>query len=184
MAIADGGSLIILAPGIKKFGEDPKIDTLIRKYGYVGTPGIMKEMDDNPELKHNLSAVAHLIHGSTEGRFTVTYCPGFLSKDEIEGVGFKYGDLKEMTARYRVEALEDGWNTTEEGETVFYVSNPALGLWAHESRFKDGDDEEEEDEKGGEKDEEEDSKKKEGITNFPKQEGVDGSGGVGGWKKS
>src|SRR5690606_23237960 len=33
MAIADGGELIILAPGVKQFGEDAAIDALIRKFG-------------------------------------------------------------------------------------------------------------------------------------------------------
>ena len=90
MAIADDGELIILAPGIQKFGEDDRIDELIRKYGYHSTPTIMKAMEENAELKDNLSAVAHLIHGSSEGRFYITYCPGHLTKEEVEGVGFRY----------------------------------------------------------------------------------------------
>lgn len=38
MAIADGGELIVLAPGVHRFGEDQRIDELIRKYGYRTTP--------------------------------------------------------------------------------------------------------------------------------------------------
>jgi hypothetical protein len=143
MAIADGGELIILAPGVKEFGEDRKIDSLIRKYGYFGTPAIMRAMEENEELKENLSAVAHLIHGSSEGRFAVTYCPGKLSAEEVQTVGFKYGNLKEMLKRYDVSKLRDGWNTDEtEGEgqqEFFFISNPALGLWAVESRFANDD---------------------------------------------
>jgi nickel-dependent lactate racemase len=138
MAMADEGDLVILAPGVRKFGEDNRIDELIRKYGYVGTPKIMKAMDDNTELKDNLSAVAHLIHGSSEGRFNITYCPGHLTKEEIEGVGFQYASLDDMTKQYDVTKLQDGWHIdTATGEEYFFVKNPALGLWAHKSRFVD-----------------------------------------------
>jgi nickel-dependent lactate racemase len=136
MAIADGGELIILAPGVKKFGEDEKIDELIRKYGYVGTDNVMKALKENPELKDNLGAVAHLIHGSSEGRFSVTYCPGGLTQEEVEGVGFQYADLEEMQKRFSVDKLKDGWNESEKEGKFFYISNPALGLWATKDRFE------------------------------------------------
>lgn len=138
MAIADGGELLVLAPGLKEFGEDKEIDRLIRKYGYVGTPRVMEAVESDPELRDNLSAAAHLIHGSSEGRFTITYCPGHLSREEIESVNFQYADLAEMTRHYDPEQLKDGYNTMEDGERVFFVSNPALGLWAHKDRFEQG----------------------------------------------
>lgn len=134
MAIADGGELIVLAPGVRGFGEDPGIDKLIRRYGYRTTPEIMAALHDRVDLRGSLSAAAHLIHGSSEGRFTITYCPGRLSRAEIEGVGYRWGDLAEMTRRYDPAKLVDGWNTVA-GERIFYVSNPALGLWAHRARF-------------------------------------------------
>ena len=137
MAMADAGELIILAPGLKEFGEDHEIDRLIRKYGYFGTPATLAAAKANPELQHNLSAAAHLIHGSSEGRFGITYCPGHLTQAEIEGVGFKYADLKTMTQRYDPAKLKDGWNTLADGEKIFYISNPALGLWAYRGRFVD-----------------------------------------------
>jgi nickel-dependent lactate racemase len=137
MAMADGGELIILAPGLKEFGEDHEIDRLIRKYGYRGTPATLAAAKANPELQNNLSAAAHLIHGSSEGRFSITYCPGHLTHHEIEGVGFKYADLKTMTLRYDPKKLKDGWNTLPDCEKIFYISNPALGLWACRSRFTD-----------------------------------------------
>ena len=137
MAMADAGELIILAPGLKEFGEDHEIDRLIRKYGYFGTPATLAAAKANPELQHNLSAAAHLIHGSSEGRFSITYCPGHLTQAEIEGVGFKYADLKAMTQRYDPAKLKDGWNTLPDGEKIFYISNPALGLWAYRGRFVD-----------------------------------------------
>lgn len=137
MAIADDGELIILAPGVKKFGEDNRIDELIRKYGYTGTDNVMKALKENPELKENLGAVAHLIHGSSEGRFSVTYCPGGgLTKEEIESVGFQYASFEEMEKLYPVNKLKDGWNVDEKGEKFFYISNPALGLWTTKDRFK------------------------------------------------
>lgn len=136
MAIADRGELIVLAPGVKTFGEDPQIDVLIRKYGYRTTPEIMAFMQQNADLQGNLSAAAHLIHGSSENRFQVTYCPGHLTQQEVEGVGYRYADLTEMTNRYNPKTLSDGWNIMPNGERIYYISNPALGLWAYEGRLK------------------------------------------------
>lgn len=136
MALADGADLIVLAPGLKEFGEDKEIDRLIRKYGYAGTPKTLEAVDKNQDLRDNLGAAAHLIHGSSEGRFTVTYCPGKLTREEIESVYFKYASLDEMVKRYNPEKLVDGFNTMPDGEEIFYISNPALGLWAHPDRFK------------------------------------------------
>ncbi len=136
MAIADGGELIVLAPALKEFGEDKQIDSLIRKYGYVGTPKILELVKTEDDLKNNLGAAAHLIHGSSERRFSITYCPGYLTKQEIESVNFNYAELNEMTKKYNPEKLKDGFNTLPDGEKIFYISNPALGLWAHQGRFK------------------------------------------------
>ena len=140
MAIDDGGELIVLAPALKEFGEDKEIDRLIRKYGYFGTPATMKACDEYEELRNNLSAAAHLIHGSSEGRFNITYCPGNgpenLTQADIESVGFKYADIDEMTAKYDPAQLCEGLNKMGNGEEIFYISNPALGLWAFKDRFK------------------------------------------------
>lgn len=138
MALADGAELVVIAPALKEFGEDKTIDALIRKYGYKGTPHTLEATRLNRDLQDNLGASAHLIHGSSEGRFTITYCPGpEMSREEIEGVGFKYGKLDEVLARYPLDTLQDGWNTMPDGEEIYYISNPALGLWAHPDRFKD-----------------------------------------------
>jgi nickel-dependent lactate racemase len=136
MAMADGGELIVLAPGVHEFGEDPTIDRLIRRHGYFGTPATLEATRHDPDLAANLSAAAHLIHGSSEGRFKITYCPGHLTREEIEGVGFDYTDLAEATAKYHPETLRDGWNLVD-GEEIFYIANPGLGLWAYPGRFKD-----------------------------------------------
>ena len=135
MAITDGGELLILAPGLKEFGEDAEIDRLIRKYGYLTTPEILKLTKENEDLQDNLSAAAHLIHGSSENRFKITYCPGHLSRKEIESVNFDYADLDIMMKRYSPALFKDGFNTMPDGEEVFYISNPALGLWAFKDRF-------------------------------------------------
>jgi nickel-dependent lactate racemase len=135
MAIADGGELIVLAPGVKEFGEDKDIDTLIRKYGYTGTDQILKNVDDREDLRANLSAAAHLIHGSSEGRFSITYCPGELTREEIEGVNYRYGNLDEMLKKYSPDKCRDGFNTVD-GEEIYYISNPALGLWSCRDRFE------------------------------------------------
>jgi hypothetical protein len=135
MAMADGGHLVILAPGVRAFGEDGEIDRLIRKYGYHGTPRTLGMVEENADLRGNLSAAAHLIHGSSEGRFRITYCPGGLSREETEGVGFEYGGLEQMMEQYRPAGLRDGFNTLPGGEEIFYVSNPAPGLWGLKSQF-------------------------------------------------
>jgi len=136
MAMADNGELIVLAPGLKEFGEDKEIDRLIRKYGYRGTPSTLASLKGNEELQNNLGAAAHLIHGSTEGRFTVTYCPGYLTREEIESVNFRYSDLNEMMKKYNPEKLKDGFNMMADGEEIFYISNPAVGLWSTKDRLK------------------------------------------------
>jgi len=135
MAMADNGHLIILAPGVKEFGEDRQIDTLIRKYGYVGTEKVLKLVKENDDLKANLSAAAHLIHGSSEGRFKITYCPGKLTRKEIESVNFNYADLSEMMDLYNTDNLQNGFNTMPDGEKIFFISNPGMGLWADKNRF-------------------------------------------------
>lgn len=134
MALADNAELVVLAPGVREFGEDKQIDTLIRRFGYCGTPATLEAVKEDPQLAGNLSAAAHLIHGSSEGRFTIRYCPGHLTREEIESVHFEYGDLGEYMAKYDPEKLTDGWNTVD-GEEIFYISNPGLGLWAYEGRF-------------------------------------------------
>lgn len=136
LAIADAGELIVLAPGVKTFGEDPQIDRLIRKYGYRTTPEIMRFMRENDDLRDNLSAAAHLIHGSSENRFTITYCPGGLTRDEIEGVGYRFGELEQVARRYDPARLREGWNTLADGEQIYFIGNPALGLWAVPERFQ------------------------------------------------
>ncbi len=140
MALADGGELIVLAPALVEFGEDKQIDKLIRKYGYFGTPHTLKLVKENEDLQNNLGAAAHLIHGSSEGRFSITYCPGKgeknITRQEIESVGFQWADYDVMTTKYNPEKLKDGFNTMPDGEEVFYISNPAIGLWAYKDRFE------------------------------------------------
>ena len=137
MALADGAELIVLAPALKEFGEDKTIDSLIRKYGYANTPAILKAVEENADIQENLGAAAHLIHGSSAGRFSITYCLGdHISKEEIASVNYGYAPYAEMMEKYNVNQLKDGWNTVN-GEESFYISNPALALWAYPDRFKD-----------------------------------------------
>jgi len=138
MAIADAGELVVLAPGVGMFGEDEEIDRLIRKYGYRTTPEIMRFVQESGDLGKNLSAAAHLIHGSSEGRFKITYCPGKLSREEIESVGYEYSDLASMLRCYSPDSLRDGWKLLPDGQRVYYISNPALGLWAYRGRLPGG----------------------------------------------
>lgn len=140
MAIADGGELIILAPGVTKFGEDPKCDALIRKYGYRGRLQTLKAFQDpqNRDLRENMGAAAHLIHGSSDGRFTVTYGVSQISQQEIRNVGFQADDCESLVKKYRVPTLHEGYNRVN-GELIYYISNPALGLWIDRERFRQTD---------------------------------------------
>ena len=135
MAIADGGELLVLAPGLKRFGEQPEVDEIIRKYGYVGTPQVMEAYRADPLLQDFAHGTAHLIHGSSEGRFTITYAPGHMSREEIEGVNFQYADLDAMMRKYQPEKLREGYNEID-GERFFFIPTPSAGLWStHEKLY-------------------------------------------------
>ena len=134
MAIADDGELIVIAPGVEKFGEDKENDRLIRKYGYCGRENVIRLCEENEDLRANLSAAAHLIHGSSDDRFRITYCTKKISKEEIEGVHFHWISYDEIIQKYDPETMHDGMNDID-GEKVFYISNPALGLWACKDKF-------------------------------------------------
>lgn len=136
MAMADAGELIILAPALHRFGEDMEIDALIRQYGYRTTDETLQAVKADKQLANNLSAAAHLIHGTSDNRFNITYCPGDgVSQAEIESVNYQYCHYDEMVKKYPIETLQNGWNIMPDGEEIFYVSNPALGLWSTESGF-------------------------------------------------
>ena len=137
MAIADGGELLVLAPGVERFGEDAQVDKLIRKYGYKGRLNTLEQFEkpENQDLRDNMGAAAHLIHGSSDGRFTITYAVKNISKEEIESVGFCAADYDEAAKRYDPEKLQYGYNTLPDGEEIYFIPNPALGLWINREKF-------------------------------------------------
>ena len=137
MAIADGGELLVLAPGVERFGEDPAVDALIRKYGYKGRIHTLEQFEkpENQDLRDNMGAAAHLIHGSSDGRFTITYAVKNISKEEVKGVGFEAVDYDEAVRRYDPEKLAYGYNTLPDGEEIYFIPNPALGLWINREKF-------------------------------------------------
>lgn len=130
MIVADGGELVVLAPGISTFGESPEVDQAIRVYGYKGTQRIL-ELYRQGAFENLLMVSAHLIHGSSDGRFGITYAtdPALLSKAEVESVGFQHMDVREAMGRYNRNVLRNGWNTLPDGEEIYYVDAPGLGLW-------------------------------------------------------
>lgn len=136
LAIADGGELLILAPGVTRFGEDMAVDAMIRKYGYPGRLPILEAFRNNADLRENMGAAAHQIMSSSDGRFSITYAVDAIDKAEIQSVGFLAADYTEMAARYDPHTLAYGWNTMPDGEEIFFVPNPALGLWIERSRFE------------------------------------------------
>ena len=137
MAMADGGELIILAPGVERFGEDEQVDGLIRKYGYKGRLKTLEEFKkpENTDLRENMGAAAHLIHGSSDGRFTITYAVKNISKEEITSVGFNAADYDELAEKYNPDRLQYGYNEVD-GEEIYYIPNPALGLWINREKFE------------------------------------------------
>jgi nickel-dependent lactate racemase len=137
MALADGGELLIIAPGLERFGEQKSVDTLIRTYGYRGTPKTLASYKQNSDLRDLAHAAAHLIHGSSEDRFHITYAPGHLSKEEIEGVGYGFVPLEEALRRYPPTQMKEGWNVMGGGEKVFFISTPSAGLWSTRARLEE-----------------------------------------------
>jgi len=135
LAMADGGELLIIAPGLERFGEQPEVDAFIRKYGYVGTPKILSLYKKNKDMQDLAHATGHLMHGSSEGRFTIRYAPGHLSKKDIEGVKFEYADLKQTLKRYDSAKLKEGPNTMADGEKIFFIATPSAGLWATKAKM-------------------------------------------------
>ena len=135
LAMADGGELLIIAPGLERFGEQPEVDVLIRKYGYCGTPKILELYKKNADMQDLAHATAHLMHGSSEGRFRITYAPGHVSKKDMESVHFGYADLNETLKRYNPEKLHEGWNRMPDGEEIFFISTPSAGLWATKEKL-------------------------------------------------
>jgi nickel-dependent lactate racemase len=136
MAIADGGELLIIAPGVERFGEQPEVDQLIRKYGYKGTERTLRLYKTEADMQEIPHGVAHLIHGSSEGRFSITYAPGHLTRAEIESVGYQYADPASIEQKYPLSRMKDGWNTMPDGEEVYYISTPSAGLWSTEQKLK------------------------------------------------
>lgn len=136
MAMADGGELFIIAPGLERFGEQKEVDDIIRKYGYSGTPKVMEEYRVQEDLQDFSHGTAHLLHGSSEGRFAIRYAPLSLSQEEIEGVNYEYANLQEALERYNPETMKEGWNTMPDGEEVFFISTPSAGLWATRERLE------------------------------------------------
>lgn len=137
LAIEDGGELIVLAPGVHSFGESSPVDQLIRKYGYRGSDICLNQVAENNDLQENLSVAAHLIHGSHENRFSIRYCSDLLSRNDVEAVGFEYGDLNEHMELFDPLSKTEGYHIDAAGDEFYYISNPALGLWASKDRLGD-----------------------------------------------
>ncbi|MEE6282081.1 lactate racemase domain-containing protein [Georgenia sunbinii] len=135
MAIADGGELLVIAPGVERFGEQQEVDDLIRKYGYISQAEALRLFQTEADMQDIPHGTAHLPHGSAEGRFTITYAPGHLSREDIESVGYQYMDVDEALRRYDPAVMKDGWNTMPDGEEVFYISTPSAGLWSTKEKL-------------------------------------------------
>jgi nickel-dependent lactate racemase len=135
MAMADQGELLVIAPGVERFGEQAEVDALIRRYGYCGTKRVLELYRNSPDLRDLAHGAAHLIHGSSEGRFTITYAPGGLTRSEVERVHYQFADLNQVLNRYSPERMHEGLNTLPDGERIFFIGTPSAGLWVTRERL-------------------------------------------------
>ena len=55
---------------------------------------------------------------------------------EIESVNFKYASLETMMKKYDPAVLREGVNSMPDGEEIYYISNPAVGLWAAKDKLR------------------------------------------------
>ena len=96
-------------------------------------------MRGDPELAANLGAAAHLVHGSSEGRFRIVWCTDpttGLTREEVESVGYEWRDLRDELDRLGVGGdTTSGRRTDETGGTFQFIANPAMGLWSTAERL-------------------------------------------------
>jgi nickel-dependent lactate racemase len=139
MAIADGGELVIIAHGARRFGEQPEVEALIKTYGYSPRDEILaKYHDPSPQyddLRDIGHGAAHLIHGSSEGRFRITYAPAHLTAEDVQQVGYHYLDYQTALQRYEPQGKSEGLYATADGEEYYFIPSPATGLWATRERL-------------------------------------------------
>ena len=136
MAIADGGELLILAPGIATLGEDPTMNQVLNHHGYHTSEEILKIMEtpEGKDLCDNRGVASHMILSTSDNRFKITYALKALDAQTIENAKFNWVNFDDVVTKYDPAKLKDGYNTVD-GEEIYYISNPALGLWADKSRF-------------------------------------------------
>jgi hypothetical protein len=53
-----------------------------------------------------------------------------LKDNEIKSIGFSYLPYETAIEKYDPQNLKDGFNILTDGEEIFYISKPAIGLWA------------------------------------------------------
>ena len=107
-----------------------------RSFPYRGRLHTLKTFNkpESQDLRDNMGAAAHLIHGSSDGRFTITYAVKEITQQEIVNVGFRSASYDELAKQYDPETLHYGYNTVD-GEEIYYIPNPALGLWINREKF-------------------------------------------------
>jgi hypothetical protein len=88
--VADGGELIIMAPGVTSYGDE--------------------------------LPVKHLEQSSSDGKFTIVYCTKGLSKNDIESIGYQYGNINEKLMLYNPAKLKPGINTFRCGTQIYFIN--------------------------------------------------------------
>ncbi len=130
LLIADNATLRVVAPGVDRFGEDPSIDDTLRRYGYRGYEAI-RQMKVDGALDGNLAAAAHILHSSTFDRFKVEYVAPKLGREEMEAVGFLYGEGDAISGG-QSQPSHDGeedvlYEVDDDGRLHIY--HPGVALW-------------------------------------------------------
>ncbi|KAL3783781.1 hypothetical protein ACHAW5_000604 [Stephanodiscus triporus] len=110
----------MLAPFVKTIQQGRPYQRPDTKVGYVGTPAVIMEAMRRTGQLGRLSV--SLSREVDKDRGSNPLCLGT-------------PNWSEMTWRYDMTGFEgDGWNTETDGddveEQIYFISNPALGLWA------------------------------------------------------
>ncbi len=134
-ALENNGNLVIIAPGLTNFIEDPTLDDLIRKFGYLGKEAILEKVNKSKLLQENLSLAAHLIQGSSENKFKITYCTKNLSENDFRTVNYNWMNLEGAIKYYQIKKLKRGLNILPDGNEIFYITNPSINLWIARKKF-------------------------------------------------
>lgn len=135
MCLADGGELILLAPGIERLAADDAPLAVYRRTGYLGAAELRERQRTDPELGNEPWLATHLLNGSTNGRSKIYHALDGIDAETLRALNLWPMELEETLFRYRPAKAKAGWNITNEGEKFFFIPDPTAGLWSTKKRL-------------------------------------------------